>query len=71
MEKIRKVRLMVLFGLILGLIGAFSDARPAFAQEKKITAREVVDRKTLKVFVRAAAKAFRDSMMSTGYGEVA
>ncbi len=42
---------MVLFGLILGLIGAFSDARPAFAQEKKITAGEVVDRATLKAFV--------------------
>ena len=51
MEKVRKVRLMVLLGLFLGVIGVFSDARTAFAQEKKITAGEVVDRATLKAFV--------------------
>ena len=51
MEKVRKVRLMVLLGLFLGVIGVFSDARTAFAQEKKITAGEVVNQATLKAFV--------------------
>ena len=61
--KARKVGLMVIFGLILGVIGVFSDSSSAIAQEKKITAYEVVDRATLKAFV-LRGKEYMESLHS-------
>ena len=46
----RMVLVISLVG-ILGLLGVFCDVRPAVAQGRKVSAGEVVDRKTLKAFV--------------------
>ena len=46
-------RTLLLMG-VLGLAVVFSAMRPALAQDTGITAREVLDRETLKAFVRSA-----------------
>ena len=51
----RMVLVISLVG-ILGLLGVFCDVRPAVAQGRKISAGEVVDRKTLKAFVLRGKK---------------
>lgn len=52
----KRIVIVVFWVVMLGLAGLFSDPRPAVAQQKKITAAEVVDRKTLKAFVLEGKK---------------
>ena len=49
----KSLRTLLLMG-VLGLAVVFSAMQPALAQDTGITAREVLDRETLKAFVRSA-----------------
>ena len=54
------IRVIFLSGMLV-LAGVFFAGHPASAQAPEVTAREVVDRDTLKAFVQGAAKAYLEA----------
>ena len=57
----RPMTSVVLWGMSLMLAGLFSEASLAAAQAPGVTASEVVDRQTLKAFVRGGARAWLEA----------
>ena len=47
------MRSMILCGIALGFTCVFSALRPAVAQDARVTAIQLLDRETLKAFVRS------------------